>query len=69
MLENDPYHKANSQPKKLYGKEARQVDGVDWGIGDEYQIYAYKNESQFTIEPDIVRRLPGLDQNQLNKIT
>ena len=36
MLENDPYHKANSQPKKLYGKEARQVAGDDWGIGDEY---------------------------------
>ena len=34
MLENDPYHKANNQPKKLYGKEGREVDGVDWGIGD-----------------------------------
>jgi hypothetical protein len=37
LLENDPYHKANNQKHKLEGMpNMRQVDGIDWGIGDEY---------------------------------
>ena len=34
LLENDPYHKANNQQKKLMGKESREIDGTDWGIRD-----------------------------------
>lgn len=39
MLENDPYYKASNLNKKLQGVSmdgSRNVNGVDWGISDEY---------------------------------
>lgn len=62
LLENDPYFKANNLSKKLQGSSAkREVNGVDWGISDELDVYAYKSDNDLQLEPDILRRLPGID--------
>lgn len=34
--------------RKLYGQSAdsnnnRNINGVDWGISDEYDVYSYRN--------------------------
>jgi len=42
---------------------------VDWGISDELDVYAYKNDNDLQLEPDILRRLPGMDSIQLNRIS
>lgn len=70
LMDNDPYLKANNLNRKLQGSDpSRAVNGVDWGISDEYDVYSYRNESDLQLEPDILRRLPGLDQVQLNRIS
>ena len=72
MLENDPNFAANQQPRTLQGREREAVEeeyeGIDWGITDEQEVYKYKNDNEFPIEPDILRRL-NLDSAQLNKLS
>jgi hypothetical protein len=70
MLENDPNFAANQAPRKLMGKQQEvedEYEGIDWGISDEREVYSYKNDNEFPIEPDILRRL-NLDSTQLNKL-
>lgn len=44
MLENDPYYKTSqSVGRQLQGKKPEEDNGVYWGIGDEYEVYAYRN--------------------------
>jgi hypothetical protein len=72
MIYNDPYYKVNNGSRMLQGVESAPNDtclGVDWGISDENEVYAYRSSTEFQLEPDILRRLPGLDNVQLNKIS
>lgn len=54
MLENDPYFAANQVPRKLTGKQQIQEEedeyaGIDWGISDDREVYAYKNDNEMPI--------------------
>lgn len=71
MLENDPYFAANQGPRQLKGQQIEEEDeyaGIDWGITDERAVYAYRNDSDLPIEPDLLRRL-NLEVNQLTKLS
>lgn len=72
MLEKDPIYATNtlSQTGKFTGntRKDNDCDGIDWGITDQLAVYSYRNEGEIQIEADLIRRLPGLDQEQLNKI-
>jgi hypothetical protein len=44
MLENDPYYKSSlNLGRKFEGKKQNEEEGVNWGISDEYEVYAYRN--------------------------
>ena len=37
-------------------------------MSNEYEVYAYRDQNDYTLEPDLLRRLPGLDTNLMIKI-
>lgn len=61
---------ASGGPRTLKGQQSAAVDeyeGIDWGITDEREVYAYRSDSDLPIEPDVLRRL-ALDNTQFAKI-
>ncbi|EGR32582.1 hypothetical protein IMG5_076020 [Ichthyophthirius multifiliis] len=71
LRENDPYYKQEmKQSKQFKGKDNKQEEfsGVTWGIDDEQEVYQYQDESQIALIPELLKRLPDLNEKQIEKI-
>jgi hypothetical protein len=41
---------------------------ISWGMVDEGEIYAYEDEEDFKLDPELLRQLPNLTSKDLEKI-
>ncbi|KRX03404.1 SMAD/FHA domain [Pseudocohnilembus persalinus] len=70
LLENDPYYIQEKKKKKIFkGKNNQQGQdsGISWGQVDESEIYSYQDQDM-ALEPQLLKRLPGLTEKQVEKI-
>ncbi|KAL4502445.1 hypothetical protein ABPG72_012032 [Tetrahymena utriculariae] len=75
LRDNDPYYKQQNKKHKLTGgpsdqnnNDSENDNGITWGIGDEQEVYDYQDESQIALIPDLLKRLPNLNEKQIEKI-
>lgn len=50
-------------------KKEKEENGVSWGMFDEQDVYGYyQNAENRALEPDLLRRIPGLSDKHIEKI-
>ncbi|CAD8163608.1 unnamed protein product [Paramecium pentaurelia] len=64
LLYQNPLYR-HMKPRK---KEESEIEGIDWGIDDEQEVYRYHQEQEYPLEPELLLQLPGLSEQLIDKI-
>ncbi|CAD8091618.1 unnamed protein product [Paramecium sonneborni] len=64
LLYQNPLYR-HMKPRK---KEESEIEGIDWGIDDEQEVYRYHQEQEYPLEPELLLQLPGLTEQIIDKI-
>ncbi len=60
-------HKNQKKQKKVTAPVVEDT-GINWGMVDEAEIYAYEDEEEMKLDPELLRELPDLTAKDLEKI-